>query len=95
MSHETGPALGVMEGKGAYNKYARAPAGGAAAVALPLWEKAVRCIDLDTGDQAVVIADYGSSQGKNSMVPIQRRCTISRTLLRRPVVRHADAILSM
>ena len=59
-----------MEGEGAYNRYAKLPAGGAA-LALPLLEKAVRCVELDTGDQPVVIADYGSSQGKNSMVPIQ------------------------
>ena len=61
---------GVMEGKGAYNRYAKLPAGGAA-LALPLWEKAVQCVEFDTGDHPVVVADYGSSQGKNSMVPIQ------------------------
>jgi hypothetical protein len=72
MSNETAPSHGVMEGKGAYNRYAKLPAGGAA-LALPLLEKAVRRVELDTGacDQAVVIADYGSSQGKNSMVPMQ------------------------
>jgi len=59
-----------MEGKGAYNRYAKLPAGGAA-LALPLLEKAVRCVALDTSDQGIVIADYGSSQGKNSMVPMQ------------------------
>jgi hypothetical protein len=59
-----------MEGKGAYNRYAKLPAGGAA-LALPLLEKAVRDVELDSGDQPVVIADYGSSQGKNSMVPVQ------------------------
>jgi hypothetical protein len=58
-----------MEGKGAYNRYAKLPAGGAA-LALPLLEEAVRRLELDTNDQTVVIADYGSSQGKNSMVPM-------------------------
>ena len=53
----------------AYNSYAKLPAGGAA-LALPLLEKAVRYVELDAGDQAVIIADYGSSQGKNSMVPM-------------------------
>jgi hypothetical protein len=61
---------GVMEGKGAYNKYAKLPAGGAA-LALPLLEKATAVADLGAGDQPVVIADYGSSQGKNSLVPMQ------------------------
>jgi len=70
VSNKGAPSHGVMEGEGAYNRYAKLPAGGAA-LALPLLEKAVRCVELDTGDQPVVIADYGSSQGKNSMVPIQ------------------------
>jgi hypothetical protein len=48
---------------------ARLPAGGAA-FALPLLEKAVRDAELDAGDRPVVVADYGSSQGKNSMVPM-------------------------
>jgi hypothetical protein len=70
MSNETPRPHGVMEGKGAYNKYAKLPAGGAA-LASPLLEKAVRRVELDASDQAVVIADYGSSQGKNSMAPMQ------------------------
>jgi hypothetical protein len=59
-----------MEGQGAYNKYAKLPAGGAA-LALPLLEKAVSNVDLEISDQPVVVADYGSSQGKNSLVPMQ------------------------
>jgi hypothetical protein len=70
MPNELTPSHGVMEGKGAYNKYAKLPAGGAA-LALPLLEKAVSNVRLEKGDQPVVIADYGSSQGKNSMVPMQ------------------------
>src|SRR5215469_983591 len=61
---------GAMEGKGSYNKYAKLPAGGAA-LALPLWEKAAQRVELDVGHQAAVLADYGSSQGKNSLVPMQ------------------------
>jgi len=59
-----------MEGKGSYNRHARIPAGGIA-LALPLLEKTVRNIELDGGDQPVVIADYGSSQGKNSLAPMR------------------------
>jgi len=70
MANQETPSHGVMEGKGAYNKYAKLPAGGAA-LALPLWEKAVRRAEVNADDQPVVIADYGSSQGKNSMVPMQ------------------------
>jgi hypothetical protein len=61
---------GVMEGKGAYNKYAKIPAGGAA-VATPFLEKAVQKIILDLENRPVVIADYGSSQGKNSLGPMR------------------------
>lgn len=80
MSHEPAPSHGVMEGKGAYNKYARLPAGGAA-LALPLLEAAVGNIAVDPGDQPVVIADYGSSQGKNSLAPMQAAIRTLRTRL--------------
>jgi hypothetical protein len=70
MSAETRRLHGVMEGKGAYNRHAKLPAGGAA-LALPLLEKAVRGFRLDPGNQPVVIADYGSSQGKNSLAPLR------------------------
>jgi hypothetical protein len=59
-----------MEGNGAYNKHAKLPADGAA-LALPLLEKAIREVKLDPGDEPIVIADYGSSQGKNSLAPMQ------------------------
>jgi hypothetical protein len=61
---------GVMEASGAYNKHAKLPAGGAA-LAMPLLEKAVHNVQLDTDGRPVIIADYGSSQGKNSMAPVQ------------------------
>jgi hypothetical protein len=70
MLNEPTASPGVMEDKGAYNKYAKLPAGGAA-LALPLLEKAVRNVALDSGNQPIVIADYGSSQGKNSLVPMR------------------------
>lgn len=70
MSKEAALSHGVMEGKGSYNKHAKLPAGGAA-MAMPSLEKAVQGVQLDASDQPVVIADYGSSQGKNSMVPVR------------------------
>lgn len=70
MLTELMPSYGVMEGDGAYNKYARLPAAGGA-LALPLWEETVKSVGLEAGDQPVVIADYGSSQGKNSLLPMQ------------------------
>lgn len=70
MGNEPSPVHGVMEGKGAYNRHARVPAGGMA-LALPLLEKTVREMELDGGEQSIAIADYGSSQGKNSLSPMQ------------------------
>jgi hypothetical protein len=70
MSNAGAQPHGVMEGKGSYNKHARLPAGGAA-LAMPLLEKAVQTLELDPREQPIVIADYGSSQGKNSMIPMQ------------------------
>jgi long-chain acyl-CoA synthetase len=70
MPHESGSTHGVMEGDGAYNRHARLQATGIA-LALPLLEEAVRNITLNGGDQPVVIADYGSSQGKNSLAPMR------------------------
>jgi SAM dependent carboxyl methyltransferase len=70
MSNERGISHAVMEGEGSYNRYAKLPADGAA-LALPLLEKAIREVELDSGDEAIVIADYGSSQGKNSLAPMQ------------------------
>jgi SAM dependent carboxyl methyltransferase len=70
MSDETRSQHGVMEGGGAYNRHAKLPAGGAAH-ALPLLETAVRNVRVEDGNQTVTIADYGSSQGKNSLVPLR------------------------
>lgn len=81
-----------MEGNGAYNAHARLQAGGAA-LALPHLENAVRKIALDAGDRPVVIAGYGSSQGKNSLSPMQAAIKILRTRLspNRPIlVFHID-----
>jgi long-chain acyl-CoA synthetase len=63
-------ARGVMEGNGAYNRHATFQAAGAR-LAVPFLEKAVSEVSLDPADLPVVIADYGSSQGKNSLAPIR------------------------
>jgi SAM dependent carboxyl methyltransferase len=60
---------GVMEGGGAYNRYAKPPAGGAS-LALPFLDQAVRSIKVGGGNEPIVVADYGSSQGKNSLAPV-------------------------
>ena len=61
--------LGVMEGHGAYNQHARLQASGGS-VALPLLEQAARMVNPSLDDRPLVIADYGSSQGRNSLRPM-------------------------
>lgn len=70
MEHEKTLPHGVMEGKGSYNLHARLPSG-AAALAVPFLEEAAEKVALDPGNQPIFIADYGSSQGKNSLAPMQ------------------------
>jgi hypothetical protein len=76
-----------MGGKGFYNKYAAIPASGGA-LALPLLEEAARQIILDSSDRPIVIADYGSSQGKNSLAPMRAAIAVLRTRVgpQRPIV---------
>jgi hypothetical protein len=69
MREEITPLSPPMEGKGSYNKYAKLPAGGAV-LALPLLEKAAANVVLGSSTQPIVLADYGSSQGKNSLAPM-------------------------
>jgi hypothetical protein len=61
---------GVMEGGGSYNRYAKIPAGGGK-LAVPFLEEAARNTTLEPEDGPLVIADYGSSQGKNSLAPMR------------------------
>lgn len=83
---------GVMEGGGSYNLHARIPAGGGG-LGLPYLEAAVRSLALPPAGNPIVIADYGSSQGKNSLAPMRAaiRCLRSRVGLERPItVVHVD-----
>ena len=59
-----------MEGKGAYNSHAKLPAGGGA-LGLPHLQKAIEDIPLHPTAGPIVIADCGSSEGKNSLAPIK------------------------
>ena len=87
MSNQFAVADGVMEGDGAYNKHAKIQAEGAA-VALPFLGNAVQNLALDAGYEPIVIADYGSSQGKNSLSPMRAaiRGLRERIAAERPIV---------
>jgi hypothetical protein len=63
------PTVAAMEGHGAYNRMSRVQASGLAP-ALPLLERAAASALLPPAPEAIVIADYGASQGHNSLAPM-------------------------
>jgi len=72
MTTEAAIANTTMEGSGFYNRNSDLQAAGIE-LALPLFEEAARTIPIDGGAHTpIVIADYGSSQGRNSMRPSVR-----------------------
>ncbi|HYZ71833.1 MAG TPA: hypothetical protein VE641_02065, partial [Chthoniobacterales bacterium] len=58
-----------MEGHGAYNRSSRVQAAGSSP-AVALLDKAARQVALSASPEPVVIADYGSSEGHNSLAPV-------------------------
>jgi hypothetical protein len=70
MSSTAATTHGVMEGGGSYNRHAKVPAGGGQ-LALPFLEEAARAVAIEKGNEPIVVADYGSSQGKNSLGPMR------------------------
>jgi hypothetical protein len=58
-----------MEGHGAYNRSSRVQAGGLSP-ALPLLKQAARAVPLAAAPEPIVIADYGCSEGHNSLSPM-------------------------
>jgi hypothetical protein len=92
MSEQGQIAQSVMEGGGAYNQHARHQTAAASAAGQFL-ERAVSKLTLDHGAEPIVIADYGSSQGKNSQAPLRAAIGILRWRLApaRPIfVYHID-----
>ncbi|MBN9434810.1 MAG: hypothetical protein J0I45_20465 [Bosea sp.] len=59
----------AMEGHGGYNSRSTVQAGGASA-ALPRLERAALDVPLPPGTSPIVVADYGASQGRNSLLPM-------------------------
>lgn len=85
-SPETPISPGLMEGQGAYNRNSRLQASGIVK-ALPYLESAALRVALDSDTQPIVLADYGCSQGANSLLPME---TAIRNL--RPRLQNARAI---
>jgi hypothetical protein len=68
MENQPGPTRMAMEGGGFYNRNSTMQAAGIAHV-LPIWEKIASSVPVR--NENLVIADYGSSQGRNSMAPMR------------------------
>jgi SAM dependent carboxyl methyltransferase len=68
MTGAEAPKLPAMEGSGFYNRNSAMQAAGISR-ALSLWAGACRSVQI--GDEPLVIADYASSQGRNSMKPVR------------------------
>ena len=62
-------AIRPMEGAGAYNRSSRVQAAGLLP-AVSLLEKAAHTAALAPAPEPIVIADYGSSEGRNSLLPM-------------------------
>jgi hypothetical protein len=71
-----------MEGHGAYNRSSRVQAAGSSP-AVALLDKAARQVVLSASPEPVVIADYGSSEGHNSLAPV----TVAIAILRERIGR--------
>jgi len=76
-----------MEGHGVYNRSSRVQAAGLSP-AMPLLEQAATTVALSAGPEPVVIVDYGSSEGHNSLGPmavaigaLRKRVGLERTIL--------------
>jgi hypothetical protein len=91
-SGEPRTSVAAMEGKGFYNKHAAIPAAGGT-LALPLLEQAAKAIDLDVGERPITLADYGSSEGQNSLAPMRAAIAVLRARVgrhRQILVYHTD-----
>jgi SAM dependent carboxyl methyltransferase len=69
MSEQSTQHANTMAGGGAYGQHSRIPAAGGG-LAIPLLEEAAERITLDADDRPIVVADYGSADGRNSLAPM-------------------------
>ena len=66
-----------MEGKGAYNRSSSVQAAGSLP-AIAVLERAARSVPLGTSADEMIIADYGSSEGHNSLSPMSAAINVLR-----------------
>ncbi len=77
MTNLTAPPTGGMEGGGAYNQHALVQSAGAIP-AMKLLETAAGDVVLGADDGPIVLVDYGSSQGRNSLAPLRAAIDVLR-----------------
>jgi hypothetical protein len=70
MPENVAAKFSAMEGAGFYNRHSAMQAAGISHV-LSLW--ATACGSIQIAAEPLVIADYASSQGRNSMAPVRTR----------------------
>ena len=68
MSPDARPTKTAMQGGGFYNQHSSAQAAG---IERMLWLLEQAAVDMPIGEETLVIVDYGSSQGRNSMTPMR------------------------
>jgi hypothetical protein len=92
LSVGVGPSPAAMEGQGGYNRNSQVQAGGASPT-IPMLERAAREASLPAEPQPILIADYGCSEGRNSLAPMRAAITILRDRVgpgRSIAVEHTD-----
>ena len=67
----------AMEGRGFYNRSSQIQAAGLFP-AVHMIEQAARMVPLPAGTQPITLADYGSSQGRNSLIPMTSAINVLR-----------------
>jgi hypothetical protein len=83
---------GPMEGRGLYNANSALQASGGT-IGLPLLKEAAAEIAIGDDERPIVLADYGSSEGRNSLVPMRAAIHVLRERFgsdRAIVVTHTD-----
>jgi hypothetical protein len=85
-------APAAMEGEGGYNRNSQVQAGGLSP-ALPMLERAAWSAALPLEPQLIVVADYGCSEGHNSLAPMHTAIRVLRQRIKQDraiMVAHSD-----
>jgi hypothetical protein len=85
-------APAAMEGEGGYNRNSQVQAGGLSP-ALPMLERAAWSAALPLEPQLIVVADYGCSEGHNSLAPMHTAISVLRQRIKQDraiTVAHSD-----